>query len=164
MSVNSRRDNESGIVILGIMILMVFVLIGMVFLYVKHAQDKKSVSTTAAEAVSAGGTAIARSAENVQRKNDASIVLTTTAQYAASNGGQLPLSFQKGMLQGLGHYAGASVVAGEQDAVTTDDLRLVIGAVCANGGRTAASSAKNYAVQFALANADDSFTPQCQTS
>lgn len=157
-----QNRSESGVVFLVLLVLIIVGLVFGAFLFVKRAQTKQPMSTTAAEVVEAGGSAISRNAENVQRKNDATIVLSAAAEYASNNQGQLPAMLAGGMLQGMGYYSGASVAQGAQDPVTTDELRLVTVAKCdANGAAVASSSSRQYVVQFALRATDGSFTPQC---
>src|SRR5262245_15193017 len=72
---DSEHAKEHGVVLLALLVLLVLGLIGGAFFFVKHAQDKKSVSTTAAEVAEAGGEALSRNAQNVQRRNDALTLL-----------------------------------------------------------------------------------------
>lgn len=164
MHSDQGNNRESGIVILAVFILIIFGVVGGAFLFVKNQHDKKSVSTTAAEVVEAGGSAISRNAQNTQRKNDASTLLSAAAEYIANNNGKLPVEFASGSLQGLGYYTRASVVEGEQDPVTTDELRLVKGARCLASGATASGSSRQFAAQFSVKTDKDSFEAKCTDS
>ncbi len=155
------NNRESGIVILALFALIIIGVVAGAFLFVKRAHDKKPLSTTTAEVVEAGGSAIARSAQNTQRKNDANLVLAAVAEYQSNNAGQLPLKLD-GMLQGMGYYSSVSVAQGEQDPVATDELRLVTGARCLSSGATAVGTSRQYTAQFSLENNEGSFTPQCK--
>lgn len=130
------------------------------FLFVRQAQTKKPASTTAAEVVEAGGSLITQSAENVQRKNDAAILLSTVAEYISSNQGQAPLALKDGMLQGMGYYASASVAQGAQEPLASDELRLVTAARCEPNGATAPSTSRAYAAQF-MVRSGTGLTAQC---
>src|SRR5690349_16386144 len=136
----TMRNRESGVVILALFVLIILGVVIAAFLFVKRQHDHKTVSTTAAEVVEAGGSAISRSAQNVQRKQDASNLLSATAEYVSNNNGTLPSRLSSEMLQGMGYYTVASLDRGEQDAVTTDELRLVTGARCLSSGATAAGT------------------------
>jgi hypothetical protein len=161
MQDNNTDHKESGVVILALFVLIILGVLIAAFLFVKNSRDKKPVSTTAAEVVEAGGEAISRNAQNTQRKNDASQMLAAVAEYQSNNAGQLPTGFTGGMLQGLGYYSSASVVQGEQDPVTTDELRLVTGARCLSSGATASGTTRQHTAQFSIKNSDDTFKAQC---
>lgn len=148
------------------MILAVFVLIILgvliaAFLFVKREYDKKPVSTTAAEVVEAGGSALSRNAQNTQRRNDAAIMLSAVAEYQTNNGGKLPTQLTSDMLLGFGYYTGASLASGEKSPLTTDELRLVTGARCLADGGTTAGTSRQYAAQFSTKTNDDKLEPQC---
>jgi hypothetical protein len=67
-------------------------------------------------------------------------MLTAVATYQTNNAGNLPTELTADMLQGLGYYTGATIARGEQDPLTTDQMRLVTGARClADGGTTTGS-------------------------
>ena len=157
-----HQDRQSGVVILALFVVFILLLVGAAFLFVKRAQDKKPVSTTAAEVVEAGGSAISRTAQNTQRKNDASILLEAVAEYQANNTGYLPNEISGSMLKGMGYYTSASVAEGEQGPVTTDELRLVKAARCLADGATASGSSRQYAAQYSYKNDDGTFDPQCK--
>lgn len=158
---NNLSHKESGVVVLGLFALLILVLCAVAFFFVKRAQDNKSVSTTAAEAVEAGGSVINRSAVNLQRKNDAELLLSSVNKYAKAHDGALPKTVTSSMLAGTGHYGHARVLTGEQPAVTDDELLLVTGAQCALSGAAVEGSSHQFAVQYAIQNGDNSFTPQC---
>ncbi|HEU4984897.1 MAG TPA: hypothetical protein VFT58_04600 [Nitrososphaera sp.] len=146
------------------MAVFVLVIIGVLiaaFLFVKRQHDNKPVSTTAAEVVEAGSSALGRNAQNTQRKNDASVLLTAVAEYQTNNSGQMPTQLDDDMLKGMGYYTGATLAQGEQAPVTTDELRLVTGARCLASGATAPGTSRQHAAQFSLKTDDDKFEPQC---
>ncbi len=146
-------------VILALFVLIIIGVLVAAFLFVKREHDKKPVSTTAAEVVEAGGSALSRNAQNTQRKNDAGVVLEAAANYQNENADRMPTDL--GGLKGLGYYTRVTVVSGEQDPMTADDLRLVTGARCLASGATASGSTRQYAAQFSLKTSDDKFEPQC---
>jgi hypothetical protein len=158
----TMRNRESGVVILALFVLIILGVVIGAFLFVKRQHDHKTVSTTAAEVVEAGGSALSRNAQNVQRKQDASNLLGATAEYVYNNSGQIPTRLTSEMLQGMGYYTSASLVEGEQDTVATDEMRLVTSARCLANGATAAGETRQYAVQFSTKNDDNSFTPECK--
>lgn len=159
MSSNRHTSRESGVVILALFVLIILGVLVAAFLFVKREHDKKPVSTTAAEVVEAGGSALTRNAQNTVRRNDASVLLSATAEYASNNAGKLPA--QMDGVKGFGYYEDVKVVEGEQDAVTNDQLRLVTGARCLASGATASGSSRQYAAQFSVKTDDDTFEPQC---
>lgn len=164
MNATHRRTKESGVVVLALLVLLVLALIATAFFFVKHAYDKKSVATTAAEAVEAGGNALSRNAVNTQRKTDAAIFLSTITAYVSNNSGYLPTEITPDMLEGSGHYTTASIIMGEQPSLKSDKLYLVTGAQCSqsdDGSTVAASSSRAMAVQLAYEQADGSFKGQC---
>lgn len=156
-----ERRQEQGIILLGLLVLIVLVVMVGGFLYVMKAEDKKPAATTAAEVVEAGGSAISRNAQNVQRKNDASVLLAATAAYANGNQGKLPTKVSSSMLKGMGHYSSAAIAKGEQDPISSDQLRLVTGARCLSTGGTASGNSRQYAAQYGLENSDHTFTATC---
>lgn len=162
MQGSPKHTNENGMVILALFVLIILGVVIAAFLFVKRQHDNKSVSTTAAEVVEAGGSALSRNAQNVQRKQDATRLLATTAEYAANNNGQLPTELSSDMLRGMGYYTSASMAAGEQAAVTSDELRLVTGAQCLASAATASGTARQYSVQYSTKNDDGSFTAECK--
>jgi hypothetical protein len=160
--ISSRNTNkESGVVVLALFVLIILGALVAAFLFVKHEHDKKSVSTTAAEVVEAGSSAISRNAQNTQRKNDASVLLSAVAQYQNDHAGQLPTRIDSSMLKGTSYYSSAQIVVGEQGQVTTDELRLVTSARCLASGATATGTSRQHAAQFSYKNDDGSFKPQC---
>lgn len=163
MSSNDNRpDRQSGVVVLALFVLIIIGVLIAAFLFVKREHDKKSVSTTAAEVVEAGGSAISRGAQNAQRKNDVALMLSVVADYRSSSGGQLPTAFSADMLKGMGYYTGASIVSGEREGLTTDELRLVTGARCLASGATTSGTSRQYAAQYSLKTDDNKFEPQCK--
>ncbi len=161
MTDNLKRNRESGVVILALFVLIIIGVLVAAFLFVKRERDKKPVSTTAAEVVEAGGSAISRNAQNTLRKNDAQVLLAAVAEYQSNNAGQLPTQFENDAPKGLGYYTSVVIVEGEQDPVTSDQLRLVTGARCLASGATAAGTTRQHAAQFSTKTADNTFQPQC---
>jgi hypothetical protein len=159
MRAHTWGHKESGVVILALFALIIMGAVIAGFLFVKRAHDKKPVSTTAAEVVEAGGSAISRTAQNTQRKNDAQVVLAATAEYINNNSGQLPAELSG--VKGLGYYTNVSVVSGEQKALASDKIRLVTGARCLASGATAQGTARQYAVQFSTKTNTGSFESKC---
>lgn len=159
MSNYKNTDRESGVVVLALFVLIIIGVLVAAFLFVKREHDKKPVSTTAAEVVEAGGSALSRNAQNTQRKNDAGVVLAATAEYQSNNAGRMPTDLDD--LKGLGYYTRVSVVTGEQEPVTTDELRLVTGARCLASGATASGSTRQHAAQFSVKTDKNTFEPQC---
>lgn len=159
MNSNRHTSRESGVVFLALFALIILGVLVAAFLFVKREHDKKPVSTTAAEVVEAGSSALSRNAQNTQRKNDAGVLLSATAEYQSNNAGQLPTEFDD--LKGLGYYTRVSVVSGEQDPMTADELRLVTGARCLASGATASGSTRQHAAQFSVKTDENKFEPQC---
>jgi len=156
---SAEPNKESGVVIIALFVLIILGVIVGAFLFVKRAHDKKPVSTTAAEVVEAGGSALSRNAQNTQRKNDASVALSSVAEYAANNAGRMPTELTN--IRGFGYYTSVSVVVGEQDPISKDELRIVTGARCLATGATASGSTRQYVAQYSTLESGDSFKPRC---
>lgn len=116
---------------------------------------------------------LARNGRNVQRKNDASQVLGIVAEYINNNNGQMPTMIIENQLRGdaeddypsdippLDSYPTISLSNSQEQAVTSDQLILVIGATCADDGSAVIGISRSAAALYGLENANGTFTGTC---
>lgn len=121
----------------------------------------------------AGAPSLNQNAENTARQTDASVVLSSAAEYMANNAGKLPTQYVNGKLtDGSGgdvpsdftfsHYTTLSVKSGAQLPMDKDELWLVTGAQCASeDGGTVSASSRSAAVLYAHASGTG-FEPKCR--
>lgn len=141
---------------------IVVVLAGAMFLFVLKAQKDEPAAKQTGTGTVQGKDAVAVSGRNTDRKTDAARLLASVANYVSDNSGQLPREITSTMLAELKMYTAVPIVPGAQSPVTTDQLRLVVGAECAEGGSTAAAGSRAYAVQLGLEQVGGGFKPDCR--
>jgi flagellar basal body-associated protein FliL len=115
---------------------------------------------------------VQRNARNTLRQNEAKQLLTNIAEFTSNNSGQMPTMYMNGQLTSssaeysttalLSHYKAVSFAGGQQQPITDDRVQIVSGATCGSkGAANESSSSRNYVVQYALEQADGSYSGYC---
>jgi hypothetical protein len=174
MQASTTRSTERGVVLLALLVAVVVGGAVVAFFFVMRAEDtKKNESVVTTQEDQGGRSALQLNAANTQRKTDVSRLLAGVYEFYGTNLAQFPVTFSGGQLVGadsgaipssvnFDHYDAISFAGGEQAALTADALRLVTRATCETDGTTAASTSRNFAVQWAQENAEGTFTGRCE--
>lgn len=151
------QNNQSGFTIIEVLI--VLAIAGLIMLIVFLAVP-----------------ALQRNSRNTQRRNDVSTYLGAVNEWSNNNSGKIPTAnadlttANSGVnaLAKLGVLTAPTAVqsGARTTAVGVDAMEYVSGAKCSTSttGNTEASSARAYAVRFAVENSAGNALPQCQDS
>jgi hypothetical protein len=118
---------------------------------------------------------LGRAERNVLRSDDATNLLTATAEYQNNNNGSLPTDYSDGQLGGgegstpsivtLKAYTDITLTNGAHAAVTKgNELVLVTGAMCGTNGAAVAGTSRSAVALYGFENGDADFTGKCLTT
>lgn len=164
-------QKQQGNVVLIIIGLIVVFLIGAVGAYVFIVRNQKSDTAATATEQTASSSSQSSSANNsdsgavarrnTKRANDADRALANVETYIADNNGQLPTAVFSGLTDGMEQYKTVTILRGDQAAVTKDQLVIVTGATCSDGGGSVAASTRAVAALYGYEQPDGTFKGKC---